>query len=410
MNIESKPNPRILSINLGNFGSTGGIMKGISSTAKVSEYDTRMAYPGSCHNSPRQSGDYLIMSEFWKKVNEKLTYYTGFNGCFAVPATLRLLHHMKKIQPDILHFHNLHNSYVNLPLLFGYVKRKNISVVWTLHDCWPFTGQCPHFTMAGCGKWKTGCHDCSTFHQYPASRMDRTKIMWALKKKWFTGVEHMTLITPSQWLADLVKQSFLKDYPVQVIHNGIDLSVFRPTDSHFRETHQISDSQFVLLGVAFDWGKRKGLDVFLELARRLPESYKIVLVGTNREIDCLLPERVLSIHRTNDQKELAQLYSAADVFVNPTREDNFPTTNIEALACGTPVVTFRTGGSPEIPDEQCGSVVDCDDVDALEKEIVRICETHPYSRNACLRRAADFSKEARFQEYVQLFDTYVGKA
>ena len=190
-----------------------------------------------------------------------------------------------------------------------------------------------------------------------------------------------------------------------MVHNGIDLSVFRPMENDFRKKYNIPESAHILLGVSFGWGERKGLDVFLELANRLnPEQYRIVLVGTNDDVDKLLPERIISIHRTHNQQELAMLYSAADLFVNPTREENYPTVNMEALACGTPVLTFCTGGSPEIPDETCGSVVPCGDVDAMESEIIRICREMPFSEKACLERARGFNRNERFAEYVTLYN------
>ena len=212
----------------------------------------------------------------------------------------------------------------------------------------------------------------------------------------------LTVVTPSRWLADVVGESFLRDCPVRVIHNGIDLSVFRPTESDFREKHGLTGKR-ILLGVAFGWDERKGLDVFIELARRLSDSYRIVLVGTDDRVDRMLPDSILSIHRTQDQRELAEIYSVADLFVNPTREENYPTVNMESLACGTPILTFRTGGSPEILDETCGAVVERGDVDALEAEIVRICDTEPYSAEACLTRAAGFDLHERFREYVHLY-------
>ena len=232
--------------------------------------------------------------------------------------------------------------------------------------------------------------------------------MYKLKRKWFTGIENMTIVTPSQWLADLVKESFLKNYQVQVINNGIDLSVFRPTESDFRLQYNIPVFKKVLLGVAFGWGKRKGLDVFEELAKRLDsEKYQIVLVGTDADVDRTLPQNIISIHRTQNQTELAQIYSAADLFVNPTREDTYPTVNMESLACGTPVVSFRTGGSPEILDKTCGSVVSCDDIDALESEIIHMCGTAMYSKNNCLERASSFDMNERFKEYVDLYESIV---
>ena len=234
------------------------------------------------------------------------------------------------------------------------------------------------------------------------SYFDNSKKMHRLKKQWFLGVEDMTIITPSKWLNDLVKQSFLKDYPAVVVNNGIDLDIFKPTESDFRKKYCLEDKKIVL-GVSFGWGYSKGLDVFIDLAKRLPEDYKIVLVGTNDDTDKQLPESIISIHQTQNQAELAEIYSAADVFANPTREENYPTVNMEALACGTPVVTFRTGGSPEIIDENCGSVVDYNDKDAMLAEILRVCEEKPYSKSACLKRAEGFKLDDKFSKVVEMY-------
>lgn len=335
-------------------------------------------------------------------------YYVGSllgrNGCFSHHGTRQLINMLKEFQPNIIHLHNLHKFCINLPMLFRYIKKSNSSVVWTLHDCWAFTGQCPYFTMVKCDKWKTGCHHCPQTGVYPKSKIDNSKQMYALKKQWFTGIENMTIVTPSQWLADLVKQSFLKEYPVKVINNGIDLHIFQPTPSDFRERNGIAKDKHLLLGVAFGWGARKGLDVFIELAKRLDSSYQIVLVGTDDRVDTQLPANILSIHKTQNQKELAEIYTAADLLVNPTREENYPTVNMESIACGTPVLSFRTGGSPEILDETCGSVVECDDLDAMEREIRRICADRPYSLEACLERAKIFDMNMKFEEYVRLYE------
>lgn len=326
----------------------------------------------------------------------------GFNSSIA---TRRLVRKLKKFDPDIIHLHNLHGHNVDLKILFNYLSKSNKKVIWTFHDCWAFTAYCPYFTMVKCDKWKTGCYKC------PQTKgttwfFDRSKSIYKRKKRLITRLKNLTIVTPSKWLADLVKQSFLKDYPVQVINNGIDLSVFKPTESNFRERYNIPAEKYILLGVAFGWGARKGLDVFIELSKRLPDNYQIVLVGTNDKTDKQLPKNIISIHRTQNQAELAEIYTAADLFVNPTREENFPTVNMESLACGTPVLTFRTGGSPEIIDETCGSVVDCDDIDALESEIKRICTERPYSQDACLTRSKHFDMNERFQEYIRLYEQH----
>lgn len=392
----------IVSINLGNFGSTGNIVKGIHATAEKFGYDGISCYPENKQNAVPKQKDVIICRSFTRRVHERIGWMTGYCGCTAILSTWRML---KRIDPAILHLHNLHNNYLYIPMLFRYVRKKRNPVVWTLHDCWAFTGHCPHFTMAKCDKWKTGCHHCPSYRDYPASLHDNSKPMYKLKKKWFTGVENMTIVTPSQWLADLVRESYLGDYPVKIIHNGIDLSIFKPTPSDFREKQGIAEGKYMVLGVAFDWGKRKGLDVFVELAKRLDsQKYQIVLVGTNDVVDAQLPPNIISVHRTQSQTELAEIYTAADVFVNPTREDNFPTVNLEALACGTPVLTFDTGGSPECIDENCGSVVDCEDVDGMEQEIVRICQTKPYAAEACLAKAQEFDMNEKFREYIALYE------
>ena len=322
----------------------------------------------------------------------------GFNSH---AETKRIIAELERLSPSVVLLHNLHGHDCNLEMLFSYFRQKQTKLVWVFHDCWTFTGYCTHFTYAKCDRWKNACHHCTQRKQF-SWFFDRSATLYQRKKALFSELD-LTIVTPSQWLADLVKQSFLKEYPVKVIHNGIDLSVFRPTPSDFREKYHIPQDKFVLLGVAFGWGRRKGLDVFVELSRRLdPEKYQIVLVGTDDAVDKTLPKNILSIHRTQNQQELAEVYTAADLFVNPTREDNYPTVNMEAIACGTPVVTFDTGGSPESVDEGTGVVVDCDDVDALEQKIIRISHISPFDTDNCIRKAKSFDGAARFEEYLNL--------
>ena len=326
------------------------------------------------------------------------------DGVFSLLATAKLICELKSFAPDVIHLHNLHGWYLNYGMLFRYIKEKDIRVVWTLHDCWAFTGQCPHFEMAGCEKWKTGCHYCPQYREYPETVFDRTHVMWRKKREWFTGVKGMTIVTPSWWLADLVRRSFLQEYPVRVIHNGIDLEIFRPTPGNFKEKHGIPENVHIVLGVASVWGCRKGLDVFIELAKCLDENYRIVLVGTDRQVDKQLPSNVISIHRTYDQQELAEIYTVADVFVNPTREETLGLVNIEALACGTPVITFNTGGSPECIDDTCGCVVNKEDIAALEQKLRWVCAEKPFALESCIQRAKSFNMRHRFEEYIKLYE------
>lgn len=394
----------ILEVNAVPYGSTGKIMFSVADMLENKGHDLLCTSGFSWVKIQRK--DYILTSGFIaKSIHIVLARITGYNGCFSVFPTVRLINKMKSFRPEVIHLHNLHGNYINLPILFSYIKKQNVRVVWTLHDCWSFTGQCPHFTMAKCDKWRTGCHHCLQYREYPAAIVDCTKRMWNLKKKWFTGVNDLTIITPSQWLAEMVKKSYLGEYPVKIIYNGIDLSIFKPTESDFRKKYSIADDKKILLGVAFVWGIRKGLDVFIELANRLDkDKYQIILVGTDDEVDKQLPSNIISIHRTHNQQELAEIYTVADLFVNPTREEVLGLVNVESLACGTPVVTFKAGGSPECIDETCGSVVECDDIDAMEKEIVRICIEKPYSKAACLERAKVFDKDERFSEYINLIE------
>ncbi len=392
---------KIVSINLGMNGSTGKIMRGIHDTAKAAGMDSLMMAP-RIDRSVSDDEVYYIGNRHFRRLNAYLGILTGLDGCFSVFSTMKALRRIKKFQPDVIHLHNLHNTYINLTILFRFIKKHNIPVVWTLHDCWAFTGHCPHFICEKCEKWKTGCSKCPRYREYPKSLFDNSRFMWKWKRKWFTGVQNMTIVTPSEWLAGLVSQSYLGDYPVRVIHNGIDLKLFHPVSGDFREQNGLED-QNIVLGVAFGWSEKKGIDVFAELSRTLPETYRIVLVGTDATIDQQLPEHILSVHRTNNQQELAEIYSAADVFVNPTREDTFPTVNIEALACGTPVITFDTGGSAEIPDDTCGSLVSGEDVEEMKREIIRVAETMPYSVESCVKRAGRFDRQGRFEEYTTLY-------
>lgn len=397
---------RIVQINGGAKGSTGKIMMGIAEVARAQGHEVMCASPITTTNrdAGEDCGYYRIGTFNSRRVNVALARITGFNGCFAWLETYKLLKKIDEFKPDIIHLHNLHDSYINLSMLFSYIKKHNVPTVWTLHDCWAFTGQCPHFTIVKCDKWKAGCHNCPQYKEYPASLYDNTKKMWQLKKKWFTGVKNMTIVTPSEWLAGLARESYLKQYPIEVINNGIDLNVFKPTHSNFREQYGIPGDKYIVLGVSFAWGYRKGLDCFVEMAEKLGEQYQIVLVGTDDEIDKNLPHNIISIHRTQNQKELAEIYSAAEVFVMPTREENYPTVNMEAIACGTPVVTFDTGGSPEMLDDKTGIVVDANDIEATKKAIKDICEKKRCNdEEYIVAYSKNFDMKKRFAEYIELY-------
>ena len=395
---------RVVQINGGVFGSTGKIMFGIADALKKSGNETLCFSPVTTTNRNNQPDKkYIKIGSFQsRRFNVLLGRITGFEGCFAYFATKRMLKKISEFKPDVIHLHTLHGSFVNLPLLFRYIKKNKIKAVWTLHDCWSFTGHCPHFVLQNCEKWKECCGKCPSYREYPQSLFDNSKKMHRLKRKWFSGIADCTVVTPSKWLADLAEKSFLSQYPVMVINNGINLSVFHPIQSDFRKNNGLED-KIIILGVSFGWSNKKGLDVFISLAKELSEDYRIVLVGTDKNTDRVLPESIISIHRTQNQTELAQIYSAADVFVNPTREDNFPTVNIEALACGTPVITFDTGGSSEIIDDTSGASVPEGDIKAILQILSRVKNDNCFSADNCIKRAEKFSSIDKFEEYIRIY-------
>ena len=290
------------------------------------------------------------------------------HGLGSQKATRQFIKNIEAESPDIIHLHNIHGYYLNYEILFRFLKNFGKPVIWTFHDCWPFTGHCAYFTYAGCERWQKVCHDCPQKRSYPGSLVfDNSRRNFERKREAFTGVKDLTIITPSKWLAGLVKQSFLSEYETVVISNGIDTTVFRPLPSDFKSRHAIED-KFMILGVANVWDQRKGLKYFLELADILENDEIIVLVGLTKKQVESLPANIIGITRTNNIQELVEIYSAADVFVNPTLEDNYPTVNLEAQACGTYVVTFDSGGTREtIIDSSHGTICGEKTTQALRK-------------------------------------------
>ena len=384
--------------------STGRICTDLADVLKAGGHTCRVAYGREQVPEKYREIAIRIGSENgvrWHGLQSRLLGHTGF---YSKAATQKFIQEIEEYQPDLVHLHNLHGYYLHIGLLFDYLKEKQIPVVWTLHDCWAFTGHCAHFDEVHCDQWKTQCTHCVQTGTYPACWLrDNVKRNFEEKKQLFTALSNMVIVTPSRWLADHVKASFLGKFPVEVIHNGIDQNVFYPTEGDFRKKYHL-ENKHIILGVASAWSRSKGLYDFIELAKRLPDDHQIVLVGLTAKQIAEMPKGILCIERTNNAQELAEIYTAADVFVNPTWADTFPTVNIEALACGTPVLTYRTGGSPEIADVSCGCVVEPGDLDGLLREIDRIIHDHPYSREACLQRAAQYEKSKKFAQYIKLYE------
>ncbi|MBQ7583078.1 MAG: glycosyltransferase [Lachnospiraceae bacterium] len=352
--------------------------------------------------------NYRIGSDLDMAGHGVLTRVTDRHGLYSRGATRKLIRRLEEYDPDVIQLHNVHGYYVNYPLLFDRLRTFGKPVVWTLHDCWSFTGHCAHFEYCGCDKWcsDTGCFDCPEKNEYPASYMrDASKTNFSLKKEHFTGIPGLHLVTPSEWLKEALSRSFLSDYPVSVINTGIDLEVFRPVEeSDIRRKHDIGDRKLIL-GVANPWRETKGMYDFAALYEMLehdsPGRYKVAMIGLKPSQTDKLPEGIIKIIHTDSVTELAQWYSAADFYVNLTYGDTFPTTNIEALACGTPVITYDAGGSGEIVTEATGAVVEKTDIKAVEETLERMSGKD--MRDECVKRASHFAKRDKYKEYYELY-------
>lgn len=381
------------------FGSTGRIAVDILKEVEKNGGEGIIAY--GRNSAPENVNSYRIGSDLQVKIHGVLSRITDRQGFYGTSATKKLIEKIKDYNPDIIHLHNIHGYYLNVAVLLKFLKEYNKPIVWTLHDCWAFTGHCAYFSFHGCEKWKTECNNCPLKKDYPTSLvMDKSKKNYKQKKELFTKPENITFVTPSEWLKDLTEKSFLGKYPVKVINNGIDLAKFKPTESDFREKNNLQD-KFIILGVASVWEERKGLKDFIKLNEMLSENEKIVLVGLDDNQLATLPESIVGIKRTNSIEELAEIYSAADVFVNPTYEDNYPTTNLEAISCGTPVVTYITGGSPESVFEGNGFSVPQGDVKGVYDAIQKV--------DGCKTPTKDFfDASKRYKEYVDLYKEILG--
>ena len=378
--------------------STGRICTDLAELLHQRGHTCRIAYGRV--SAPDFCKDYTV------KIGSELGAYARFatglvlddQGKGARRATRRLIREIQEFDPDIIHLHNIHGYYLNIKMLFDFLSKADIPVVWTLHDCWTFTGHCSHFDFVGCDKWKDGsCRRCPVKTGYPPSLIvDRSAKNFKEKKALFTSVKNVTLVTPSDWLRRLAEQSFLGKYESITVNNGIDLSRFKPTPSNAKERLGIADKKMIL-GVASIWGKRKGLLDFHALAGLLDDEWRIVLVGLNKHQIAALPQNVIGIERTNSITELAELYTAADVFVNPTHEEVFGLVNIEARACGTPVVTYRTGGCVEAVDESYCRIVDKFDVQGLHDAILSVSKRDGIN-------ADEFDKNQKYLEYISLYE------
>lgn len=401
--------------------STGRIMKEIGELAIANGWESYVAYskgrdglPGST-SIPVPVGNKASVA--WHGLQTRIL---DRHGLGSVLATKRFIEDIRRIGPDIIHIHNIHGYFLNCRILFDFLSHSGIQVIWTVHDCWLYTGHCYHYMYAGCDRWKTGCGHCPQRGKFPRSLFaDRSARNFRDKRDAFCSMpeDRLTIVPVSDWMRSEMSESFLKDYRFQVIHNGIDTDVFSPQpalESEVRRCYGLGD-RHVILGIASIWSEEKGLNDFVEMAARLDSDEVIVLVGMDRkQLDdvlsrygrTVLGDRMVAVKRTADVHQLAGLYSTADVFVNPTWQDNYPTVNLEAISCGTPVVTYRTGGSIEAVAGDTGFVVEQGDIEGLVDAVRRV-ETlgKAHFRDACRSRAVkEFRKEDRYAEYIELYE------
>lgn len=401
---------KILQINTSvNSGSTGRIAEDIGRLLISGGNESYIAFGRGAGTSASAKINIGNKFDFYAHVlKTRLTDRHGFGSLLATKA---LINKIDKINPDIIHLHNLHGYFINVRILFDYLKEIEKPVVWTLHDCWPFTGHCSHFERVKCKRWQEECNCCPNKRGYPASWLiDNSRKNYYDKKRLFNGLEKMVIVTPSLWLAGHVKKSFLSEYEVKVINNGVDLSVFRPVDAGaIRGKYRLPEKY--ILGVANVWSQRKGLQDFIELGKILPSDVGIVLVGLDKKQISALPAGMNGISRTENIEDLAALYSGAIAFVNPTYVDNFPAVNLEALACGTPVVTYNTGGSPEAIDSETGFIVEKGNIKGIEKAVKKIIENgKEHYIGKCRQRAEKYyDVKIMCNKYIELYNELIDK-
>ncbi len=377
-----------------NWGSTGKIVESIGQLAIEYGWDSYIAF-GRKHN-PSSSKIIKVGTRIDTYIHYAYDRLFDMEGRSSIQATKTLVKKIKDINPKVVHLHNLHDHYLNYQILFEYLNQTDIKVVWTFHDCWAFTGHCYHFVEQSCMKWKTGCNNCIQRNKF----VDRSQDNYLLKKRLFMSSKNLTIVPCSEWMADFVKDSFFKDKRIQVIHNGVDLNIFTVIPKIKKK-----DSKFRIIAVSNVWLPYKGIYDVFELRSMLSDEYEITMVGLSKEQLKKLPQGIRGIQRTQNVLELVKLYNESDVFINPTYADTFPTVNLESLACGIPVITYNTGGSPEAIDEKTGIVVEQGDLMALANAVFKMKKC-PLSSDDCRKRAEEyFDKNKCFSRYIKLYES-----
>lgn len=400
---------KLLQINVtANWGSTGKIAESIGLVAQMRGWEIYMAH-GSRYVCRSQMKSIQIGSKLDEFIHFGQGLFLDNHGLASKGATKRFLEQVDVIRPDIVHLHNIHGYFLNYPMLFEYLKKKQIPVVWTLHDCWAFTGHCCHFILVQCEKWKKeGCHNCQRKSAYPKSYVDRSQRNYHLKKQIFSSLNKVVVVSVSQWLKANVDQSFLSFYPGRVIYNGIDTTVFKFTANTIKKDLGIED-KYLLIGVATAWSDTKGLKDYYKLAKILPSNFQIVLIGLSPKQIKELPVGIIGINRTNNQQELVQYYSAADIVLNLSYAETFGLTTVEGFACGTPSIVYNATASPELIKEGTGIIVAPGDIDGVKKAVLKLIQRgkNYYSANCRQWAEQQFDKTKCFEQYVELYNDLI---
>lgn len=399
---------RVLQINsVCGVGSTGRIATDIHRMLVDTGHESYIAFGRNaaynCENSIR------IGSRIDNYFHVAITRIFDKHGLGSKRATRHFVEQIKVLKPDIIHLHNIHGYYINYEILFGFLKEVETPVIWTFHDCWAFTGHCAHFDSIGCEKWKYACEKCPLKKDYPTSLvLDASRSNYLKKRNQFSDIKDMTIVTPSKWLEEKVKESMLSDYSIHTINNGIDTDIFKYTDSEIRKVYGLSN-EFIILGVSGVWNENKGFNEFIKLSKMLDRNEIIILVGVTEKQKRNLPKNIIGITHTKSAIELVELYSSADVFVNLTREDTFPTVNMEAAACGLPVITYDTGGCRETVGENGNFVV----TNKKVSEIIKICRTfqnnNPKRNTYCESDNSKYKRENMIKKYMELYNSIRGE-
>lgn len=392
----------IVQINSVAYGSTGNIMKNILKLSKENGFQT-FSFVG--HDNARDNNTFRIGN---KLSNLSCIFFSfiGLDGHGAIFSTKKFIKKLKELNPDIIHIHNIHGYYLNYKIFFNYLKKEfKGKVVWTLHDCWPITGHCSHFSFVECSKWKTECKNCPQLNTYPKEIIDTSKYKYQIKKKLFTNIKNLTIITPSKWLANVIRQSFLKEYEIKVINNGIDLSIFKKYESKelidIYKRYKLPQDKKIILGVSNGWNIKKGLNDFIELSKVIDKNkYQIVLVGTDEKTEKIIPNEIITIQRTDNQRDLAKLYNIAHKYLNFSIEETFGLTTIEAMVCGTPVIVYNKTAIPECVSFNSGYVVK--NYESRINEVINHLEDNYIEKNI-IEQGKKFECNKKYQEYIDLF-------